>query len=253
MTTRKQKSHPDKPKQYVVGRKAEEFYSLMTESEGEETDDCDNARRFTSLADSVAYSVEHGGSVFELLLKDGQQTLRELLVDLQLVEAAPFDGCYQVADLLIAGPAFLVQNRTITLRRIAALAKANVRYIVTLATRAELFWSRELLDSLQFEQLFRHSYFPVPNAEAPSREYMRVILDAIDEFIDSGGRVFLHCVGGRGRSGTVAACWLVRHGVATPAEALDKLAEIRYLHGIFTASPETDGQRQLVKDWVKGQ
>ena len=71
-------------------------------------------------------------------------------------------------------------------------------------------------------------------------------LDAIDEAIESGETVYVHCFGGIGRTGTVVGCYLVRHGM-TGVEALDQIAQLR--QGTpegWQVSPETEEQREMV-------
>lgn len=82
---------------------------------------------------------------------------------------------------------------------------------------------------------------------------MRTILDMIDEMIDAGHQVFLHCLAGRGRTGAVIGCWLARHGIATGEAAIDELSRLRYRCGLFTPSPETETQRRLVTSWKEGE
>ena len=80
---------------------------------------------------------------------------------------------------------------------------------------------------------------------------MSDILDAIDEALARGRVVYVHCWGGIGRTGTVVACWLRRHG-RTGEQALAELA------GFWTnmqkrhrapRSPETAGQVAWVHAW----
>ena len=78
-------------------------------------------------------------------------------------------------------------------------------------------------------------------------------LDAIDEALDAGRNVYVHCWGGIGRTGTVVGCWLVRHGM-TGDEALAEIAERwrgmekRYRH---PRSPQTAQQRAYVRNWTE--
>src|SRR6185436_3374461 len=58
----------------------------------------------------------------------------------------------------------------------------------------------------------RHVRAPIADFSTPSTEGMRATLDLIDS--EPGGVVFVHCRGGCGRTGTVVACWLVRHGAS---------------------------------------
>ena len=84
----------------------------------------------------------------------------------------------------------------------------------------------------------------------PTVEAMRRILDTVDEAIEKKRKVYVHCWGGIGRTGTVVGCYLVRHG-ETPKHALaevDKLFRTR--PNIYDShSPETDEQFQFILDW----
>ena len=84
--------------------------------------------------------------------------------------------------------------------------------------------------------------YEIPDRACPSRETMTRILDRIDELLDAGEVVYVHCLGGIGRTGTVVGCWLVRHGMSGDAA----LATVERLRG---APPETPEQRRLVRDW----
>jgi hypothetical protein len=89
--------------------------------------------------------------------------------------------------------------------------------------------------------------FPVPDFSVPTRAQLEEILDALDAELAAGRTVYLHCWGGRGRTGTVVGCWLARHG--TPGEAA--LVRVAELVG-HDRSPETDEQRALVRRWPAG-
>jgi len=80
---------------------------------------------------------------------------------------------------------------------------------------------------------------------------MRQILDTLDEALQAGHVVYVHCWGGIGRTGTVVGCYLVRHGF-TGEEALQRIA--CWVAGTPKAhrpSPETAEQRRMVLDWSK--
>lgn len=91
---------------------------------------------------------------------------------------------------------------------------------------------------------------PIRDRACPSAEEMRAILDRIDRELADGQTVYVHCWGGHGRTGTVVGCWLVRHG-SDPAEALARIRELRreVPEGSWMASPETEAQRQFVRQW----
>jgi hypothetical protein len=98
-----------------------------------------------------------------------------------------------------------------------------------------------------------HRRMAIRDLACPTRDEMRAILDAIDESLAGERRVYLHCWGGIGRTGTVVGCWLVRHG-RTGADALAQIAEWRReTPDGRRRSPETDEQHALVLGWRPGE
>ena len=63
-----------------------------------------------------------------------------------------------------------------------------------------------------------------------------------------GNVVYVHCWAGVGRTGTVVACHLIRHGMQGD-EALARIAKLREAIGRYDASPEMPEQRDLVGRW----
>ncbi len=93
--------------------------------------------------------------------------------------------------------------------------------------------------------------FPIEDFGVPATATMRAALDAIASALDDDQRVYLHCRAGIGRTGTVAACWLVEQGLA-PVDALALLkfkfrASAQSFGG--QATPENDDQRAFVLSW----
>ena len=83
---------------------------------------------------------------------------------------------------------------------------------------------------------------------------MRDILDEIDHALAKNSPVYVHCLGGKGRTGTVVGCYLARHGIAVGRAALAKIRELRRNHpDAHVISPETEEQRQFVIRWKKGE
>ena len=81
---------------------------------------------------------------------------------------------------------------------------------------------------------------------------MKKILNNIDRAVAKGSCVYVHCYGGIGRTGTVIGCWLVRHGL-TGNQAIAKIGSWRRdTPDGWRESPETDAQRQMVRDWQPG-
>ena len=101
---------------------------------------------------------------------------------------------------------------------------------------------------------FVHQRHAIVDMNVPhSRQQTAGILDAIDEALDAGKTVYVHCWGGIGRTGTVVGCWFVRQG-RTGDEALAAIAERwqgmekRRRH---PRSPQTAQQRAYVRNWTE--
>jgi protein tyrosine/serine phosphatase len=92
--------------------------------------------------------------------------------------------------------------------------------------------------------------FPIRDFSIPSTDQMIRILDSIDEVMESGQAVYVHCLGGIGRTGTVVGCYLQRHGLADAENVFEKIEELRsQTPGLYIRSPETEEQRRFVVEW----
>ena len=102
------------------------------------------------------------------------------------------------------------------------------------------------------EKDIEYKRLPIPDNEVPSIDGMRHILDAIDMAIEKNCVVYVHCCFGIGRTGTVAGCYLVRHGM-TGEQALNHLVHLRaktQFDGID--SPSSPKQKEMVRNWSIG-
>ena len=90
---------------------------------------------------------------------------------------------------------------------------------------------------------------PIVDNDVPTVDEMQATLDTIDGALAAGETVYVHCWGGIGRTGTVIACWLVRHG--SSAAAAIELIRQRPSGGRPRTSvrdplaPQTSAQRAL--------
>jgi protein-tyrosine phosphatase len=141
---------------------------------------------------------------------------------------------------------------------LAALAAAGVTCILNLQFPEEVNHAgepfrdytvpyRALLDGRQP----RFLRFPVPDFSIPTRAGMVAILDALDAALADGHTIYLHCWGGKGRTGTVVGCWLARHGHAQGQAAVEKVWKLR--EGLKGDSPENETQRAFVRGWQVGE
>lgn len=87
--------------------------------------------------------------------------------------------------------------------------------------------------------------FAIPDRGVPSAEQMNTILDYVDTSLADGRTVYVHCLGGIGRTGMTVACHLIRGG-SSPEDALASIAQWR---GDGIRSPETDDQHAFVMGW----
>ena len=80
---------------------------------------------------------------------------------------------------------------------------------------------------------------------------MTRILDALDAAVADNTPLYFHCWGGHGRTGTVAACYLIRHG-AEPEDAIQKITDLR--KGLPKFHPPFEGeQADFIRRWRVGQ
>lgn len=66
----------------------------------------------------------------------------------------------------------------------------------------------------------------VRDASAPTPARMREILALIDQGLVQNQPTYFHCWGGHGRTGTVAACYLIQQGMP-PEQALEEITRLR--------------------------
>ena len=95
---------------------------------------------------------------------------------------------------------------------------------------------------------------PIRDLDVPSPDFMVQILDRIDNALEEDQPVYIHCWGGRGRTGTVVGCWLIRHGIAETDTVLEKIQDTSSLRSQGALSlPEMPDQIRMVLSWKKGQ
>ena len=95
---------------------------------------------------------------------------------------------------------------------------------------------------LGIEQL----YLPTIDFTHPSPEDIARAVDFIDEKVAAGGKVYIHCKAGRGRSATVAICWLMHsRGMSLPQAQSHLLACRPHVNPRLT-------ERPVVMEYARG-
>ena len=102
-----------------------------------------------------------------------------------------------------------------------------------------------------YEIDIRYNRFTIRDHTVPTTENMQAILDEIDSSLAAGRKIYVHCWGGIGRTGTVIGCYLVRNGLSGQG-ALAQLAtwwQDVPKSRTWPYSPETDRQMKFVLNW----
>ncbi len=176
----------------------------------------------------------------------------------------PFDQAYWVLpDRLMAGyypGAALDQDGHL---KLSSLLKCGIRHFINLMQTDELRWydkpvvpyedqtraiARELGCEVTFDRI------PIKDMGIPARIDMARTLDRVDQKIKARKPVYIHCLGGVGRTGTVVGCYLARHGYATGRKVIQLLQQLRQNTTTHDRlSPESNLQIDLVLSWVEGE
>lgn len=143
--------------------------------------------------------------------------------------------------------------------QIVAMQSLGISLVVTLTEETPL--SSAWFAGTEVENMFE----PVPNYEPPSVDQTDRILNRISGVAAAGGKVMVHCGGGKGRAGTVAACVLLRYGLDNVSQAVHQERErgvnarlchmqsdevIRYLREQRPGSIETKQQENFVRHYA---
>ena len=86
---------------------------------------------------------------------------------------------------------------------------------------------------------------PVPDFTAPTPAQLARAVRLIEDSVDRGQRIAVHCGAGLGRTGTVLACYLVARG-ASPPEAIARVRAVR------PGSIETASQEAAIAQFARG-
>ncbi len=134
-------------------------------------------------------------------------------------------------------PSLMARSYPDSEEEIAALASQGVSLLVNLHTRAH---PPEALAAHGITEL----HLPTRDFTAPKREDIETAVAAMDREIAEGRRAAIHCGAGLGRTGTLAACYLVHAGMKAKA-AIEAVRRAR------PGSIETASQEDRVQEYER--
>ena len=156
-------------------------------------------------------------------------------------------------DHFLAGEYPGAKDEAVARKKVRALLEAGVTFFLDLTEEGEsgLLPYEGLLqeEAIAIGRGVEHRRTSIQDLSTPTVTRMRRILDTIDDALQRGHTVYVHCWGGIGRTGTVVGCYLIRQGLSGDAslKRIQELLQNTPKRG--RASPETLEQRRMILDW----
>jgi hypothetical protein len=142
-----------------------------------------------------------------------------------------------------------------TRKRVDALIEAGIDTFIDLTQSGETLPYKDILleQATAYGVHITHQRYAIGDFGLPTSKQMNDILNAIEENLQAGRKIYVHCWGGIGRTGTTVGCYLVRQGKSAE-EALDQLAA--WWRGVPKSqyhphSPETREQVAFIRSWAE--
>lgn len=168
----------------------------------------------------------------------------------------PFPKSYWIIPAkLLAGEYPGSQIEDLSNTKIKNLFAVGIDFFLDLTREGELTPYEGHLKAAAEAGEFRYQYarFEIGDFGIPKASHMQLILNTLDRALYQGRRVYVHCWGGVGRTGTVIGCYFVRHGMNSD-QALQAISYLRQVIPIElrSISPESPEQFAMVRGWLQG-
>lgn len=145
--------------------------------------------------------------VFAIPSREPYETIRRIVCSTCWTPpSVPARNCYQIGeDRIWAGEYPGDRDGKTAIAKLKTALEFGITHFIDLTEDGELEPYSYLLPSK-----VSHLRFPIRDVSAPkSIQETYSLMQNIEEIMrDSGNRIYLHCHGGVGRTGTIAACWI---------------------------------------------
>lgn len=170
-------------------------------------------------------------------------------------QARPIPDSYWISQNFLAGEYPGSRHLAEARQKLQALLEAGISFFIDLTEEVERNISlkpyKQLLDeeAARLGRTVEYRRIPIRDVDVTTPETMVEILDTIDAALAADKKVYVHCWGGIGRTGTVVGCYMVRHGM-DGEEAIRKIAELRQgTPDEGKTAPQTRAQRNMIINW----
>ena len=170
-------------------------------------------------------------------------------------DRVPFPKSYWVVPGLVLAGEYPRNKDDLSSRiKAASLASVGVTEIIDLTEPGEVFAGSELLpytepfaDAVARRgSVSQYTRYPIPDVGVPTDRIARSAVRSIEAAQTAGRVVYVHCLGGVGRTGTIVGCLLRKDGVPA-GQVIDRIAAMRSRVPAARPSPETDAQRVFIE------
>ncbi len=144
---------------------------------------------------------------------------------------------------------------------VEGLVKLGVSCVINLTEKGEMTYENKILNDYEviLQEVAKENNhqievvrMSIKDLSIPTNDYMKQILDKIDQLLAEKKVFYVHCWGGIGRTGTVVGCFLRRHNHVAADKILDMIAYLKRTTDLVNKnSPETPEQRDFVVNYAE--